>query len=61
MTLDKLIEKLLEAKDHCVPGDNKVNVWFTESTSLVTKNKLEGSVYDVDYDNNGVNIYFDNL
>lgn len=61
MTLDEIIEKLIEAKEHCVPGNTKVNVWFTDITSLTTKDKLEGSVCDVDYDNKSVNIYFDNL
>lgn len=61
MTLDKVIEKLIEAKEHCVLGNTKVNVWFTDITSLTTKDKFEGNVCAVDYDNKGVNIYFDNL
>lgn len=61
MTLDKVIEKLIEAKEHCVPGNTKVNVWFTDNTSLTVADKFEGSVCNIDYDNKGVNIYFDNL
>lgn len=61
MILDKVIEKLIEAKEHCVLGSTKVNVWRTNTTSLTAKNKLEGHVCDIDYDNDGVNIYFDNL
>ena len=61
MTLDELISKLLEAKEHCVPGNTKVKIWFTDTTSLSALDKLKGCVYSADYDNEGVNIYYDYL
>lgn len=59
MTVDELINKLLEAKEHCVPGDTEINVWKTDMFNLATKDKLEGVVVDIDYDNTGINLYYD--
>jgi hypothetical protein len=61
MTLDELIAKCLEAKEHCVPGNSEVNIWFSDVTSLTGKDKFVGSLYWIDYDNIGINLYYDNL
>ena len=61
MTLDKLIATCLEAKEHCVDGNSEVNVWFSDVTSLTEKDKLVGNLSFVDYDNNGINLYYSNL
>ena len=60
MTLDDVINKLVEAKEHCVPGDTQVHVWRSNCSSLTEKDKLEGTLWWIDYDNVGVNLYFDN-
>lgn len=61
MTLDDLISKLEEAKEHCVPGNTEVNIWSCDVTSLTSKNTIVGKVNWVDYDNLGVNLYYDNI
>ena len=61
MTLDELINKLVEAKEHCVQGNTKINVWASDVTSLTSKDTVVGTVSWIDYDNNGVNLYYDNL
>jgi hypothetical protein len=57
MTVDELINKLLEAKEHCIPGNTEINVWKTDMFNLANKDKLEGVVVDIDYDNTGINLY----
>lgn len=59
MTLDDVINKLVEAKEHCVPGDTQVHLWSSNPSDLTKRDKLEGDVCWVDYDNLGVNLYFD--
>lgn len=56
MTLDELIEKLVEAKEHCVPGNTKVSV-YKEPFSLVRPSKYLGTVSQLDFDNQSINIY----
>lgn len=59
MTVNELIDKLLEAKEHCIPGNTEIKVWKTDMFNLATKDKLEGVVVDIDYDNTGINLYYD--
>ena len=59
MTLDEIIDKLVEAKEHCVPGNSQVHIWSSPPFSLTEKDKLKGEVSWIDYDNLGVNLYFD--
>lgn len=59
MTLDKLIDKLIEAKNHCVPGNSQVHIWSSIPFNVTKSDKLEGDVSYVNYDNLGVNLYFD--
>lgn len=59
MILDDVINKLIEAKEHCVPGNTQVHIWASSPTNLTKRDKLEGEVCWVDYDNLGVNLYFD--
>lgn len=56
--LDELIQQLNEAKEHCVDGDTKVHVWLSDEHNLTSKDVLQGNVCYVDYDNLGVNLYF---
>lgn len=58
MTLDELIDKLVEAKEHCVPGNSQVHIWSSVLSSFTKPDKLEGDVSLMDYDNLGVNLYF---
>ena len=59
MTLDDLIEKAQEAKEHCVPGNTDVNVWLSDMTNLTAKDKLVGTLSWIDYDNAGINLYYE--
>ncbi len=61
MTLDQLIEKALEAKEHCVPGNTEVNVYFKDVFTLNGGDKFVGKLYDIDYDKKGINLYYDEL
>jgi len=61
MTLDKLIEICLEAKEHCVQGDTDIRIWNRDMHTLKDPDILEGYAVDADYDNKGLNIYFDKL
>ena len=61
MTLDQLIEKALEAKEHCVSGNTEVSVYFKDVFKLNAEDKFVGKLYDIDYDNKGINLYYDEL
>lgn len=49
MTLDKLIEKLLEAKEHCVPGNSNVLI-------KGARPRIVTYIGDVNYNSNNVYI-----
>ena len=59
MTLDTLINKLVEAKEHCVFGNTEINIWSSSPTNFTKKDLLKGKLSWVDYDNLGVNLYFE--
>lgn len=59
MTLDELINTLVEAREHFVPSQKPIKVYKIDVTTLGGKPEPVGIVYDVDYDNNGVNIYIE--
>ncbi|MBQ3306913.1 MAG: hypothetical protein IJG68_01835 [Bacilli bacterium] len=61
MILNDLEKLVKEAKEHCVPGNTKVNVYKTDPYSIKRPDKLTGILYDVDYDNNGLNLYYEEL
>lgn len=53
LTLDDVIAKLLEAKEHCVEGKSTICVYSKNEHTI-----FQGRICDVDYDNKGINLYF---
>ena len=53
MTLDKLINVTLEAKEHCVPGETNVRI-IPCSISSDDVDMFPGEIYKADYDNGGL-------
>lgn len=56
MTLDKLIEILVEARKHFVPNSSEIVVRYDGVQGIDDR---AGIVCNCDYDNNGVNIYIE--
>lgn len=59
MTLDKLIEELQLAKEHCVPGNSEILIYKNAESPAMTN--LLGTIDYVDFDNDNANIYLDEL
>lgn len=46
MTLDKVIEKLIEAKEHCVPGDSEVIVQHCSPRLMINNATIDSVIFD---------------
>lgn len=57
MTLDELIDALIEAKEHGVDGRTEVKVYSDFLQSKVNR-IAQGSVSDIEYDSKKVYLYY---
>ena len=56
MTLNEVIDALIEARNHYVNENSDIAVLYDDDKNT-NNTKILGSISNIDYDNNGVNVY----